>query len=173
MAAVPFSVMEHLLVERSGLLLLLACSARMPAEDPVAIVAGAGVPVKGPNLFVDMAGAALVAFSAPQEPVMRLAHRFLPLTVWETPALQGVVAHVAYLTISCSIAAVADTGLSIKGLNGFLGMAGAARVAGRAPQVPVPAHSFLPLTVWVAPALQDALAHVACLTISCSTAFTA
>jgi len=122
-----------------------------------------------------MAGAALVAVSAPQEPVPRLAPSLLPLLVWETPALQGVVAHVAYLTISCSIAAVADTGLSIKGLNGFLGMAGAARVAGREPQVPVSCSgpSLVPLLVWETLALQGVVAYVAYLTISCSTAFTA
>ena len=116
-----------------------------------------------------------MAGRAPLEPVSRLARRFRPLTMWETPSLQVIVAHVAYLTIACSIAVVADTGLSIKGLNGFLGIAGAARMAGRAPQVPVSCFgpSLVPLLVWETLALQGVVAYVAYLTISCSTAFTA
>ena len=91
-AAVRGRVLEHIRVERSGLLLLLACVASIHSGFAGADDALFAASVKAPCLFRGAAGVAFVALVAANNEMLCCSTRVLDVTQWELLASEQCIA---------------------------------------------------------------------------------
>ena len=89
----PVRVVQHVLVERSGLLLLLAGVALPHSGFPGALDALTGIAVKGPCVLLCAAGVALVTSFASYNEIVCCILSMVDLAHWKLSSLQESVAH--------------------------------------------------------------------------------